>query len=338
MFTNSTELVKYVGGSTVIEAELMDDDAKGLPPVEEDSLKPDPKFVAEQIGYGKDEEQLVTLAADTLDPKDKLKKYAKLGKHALKLANRRKASLKAGSWNGVKDLKKVCDDCELLVKSRIAIKTVEFDKYIRMHLFIEAVRPMVANVDDMPYGQVYHNFLPMLEFDPEALTGEIRKGWIGFAACYVDRQLSKFPLSIAELNDAIDAEKAKIAAEKESRGKAKTPEEISAAAAKVADRKLRADKEAAQSKISDAISKALDTDHATPADVAEIAAKVLKLHNLEMPVVGGFDIENCTKNDVRMLAQGLQAAGKVSEMRVLRDTLDQMLKVIDNALITTKAG
>jgi hypothetical protein len=306
--------------------------------VDEDLLKADAKFNATQAEYAAEENDVVKLAASTLDPKDMLKKYAKLGREALKLANRRKASLPAGSWNGAKDFAKVCGDLELLVKSKIAIKHVEFDKYVRIHLWVEAVRPLVPNVEKLSYYQVFNKFLPTLEFDAEALTGEIRKGWIGFVGSIVERQVGDDPLSVKELDFAIDAEKAKIAAEKLAKGKAQTPAEIEATAAKAAESKKRQEKKAAMDKVSDSIDKGIEAGQFTPDEVADIASKVLKTHNLEMPKAGSFDAATCTMNDILMIAKSLATNGKFNEMRFLRDTLDKMIKINDNLLITTKAG
>jgi hypothetical protein len=304
---------------------------------EEFLLTKNAKFEEDQREYAKFENNLVVLAAETLDPKDKLKKYVKLGREALKLASRRKASLKAGSWNGAGDFKKVCDDLGLLVKSKIAIKEVEFDKYVRMCLWVDAVKPLVPNVETLSWGQVWNKFLPTLEFDPVELTGEIKKGWIGFLGCVVAQQVSDEPMSIKELDIAIEAEKEKIKKEKENRAKALTPDEIEAKAAKAAESKKRAEKNTAMSKVSDSIDKGLETGQFTPAEVAEIAEKVVKTHNLEMPK-SGFDAATCTMNDVLMIAKSLVTNGKFNEMRFLRDTLDKMIKINDNSLITTQAG
>jgi hypothetical protein len=301
-------------------------------------LTTDAKFVKSEAEFAKAEAEVVDLAVKTLDPKDMLKNYAKLGRAGLKLAERRKASLKAGSWNGKVDLKKVCDDLGVLIRSKVAIKTVEMDKYIRIDAWVEAMRPLVKNVERLSYFQVYNKFLPTIEFDAETLTGEIRKGWIGWLTQTVERQISGDPMPLKELDAAIAERKAAIEKERDAKRKPISAEEEADRAAKVAESKRRKEKDAAQTLISDSIDKAIETNNASPADVAEIAEKVLKSHNMAMPKLGSFDPETCTANDVKMLAKQLFTAGKISEMRLLRDTLDQMIKVVDNALVTSRVA
>ena len=124
--------------------------------------------------YRASEARVVDLAEATLDPKDMLKKYAKLGGEALKLAHKRKASLAAGAWNGKDDLNKVCSDLETLVKMRVAVKNVRMLVYIRVFLWLEAVKALVPNADKLSYHLVVNKFLPALQFDPADLTGEIK--------------------------------------------------------------------------------------------------------------------------------------------------------------------
>jgi hypothetical protein len=310
----------------------------GVDGIVETLLTRDEKFDAMVSEFEKAEDEVVALAVKTLDPKNMLKNYAALGRAGRKLAERRKASLKAGAWNGTIDVKKVCDDLAVKIRSKVPIKLVEMDKYIRIDLWVEAVRPLVPGVEKLSYYQVYNKFLPTLDFDVELLTGEIRKGWIGWVTSTVERQISSDPMSIKDLDASIAERKEQIVKERDAKRKPVTPEEEANNAAKALETKRRGEKNAAQSKISDAIDKALVSDNATPSDVAEIAEKVLKTHNMEMPKPGTFDAANCTANDVKMLARQLFTAGKITEMRLLRDTLDQMLKVVDNALVLSKAG
>ena len=105
---------------------------------------------------------MVDLAVATLDPKDMLKKYARLGKEAMDLAEKRKASLAAGAWNGKDDFEKVCSDLETLVRMRVAIKEVRMATYVRVYLWVEAVKALVPNVEKLSYFQVANKFLPTL--------------------------------------------------------------------------------------------------------------------------------------------------------------------------------
>ena len=105
-----------------------------------------------------------------------------------------------------------------------------------------------------------------------------------------------------------------------------------------AERKLRKEREDSLSKISDAIDKAILDEHADAKTVREVAAKVLKDHNLDPAGPGAFDAKTATVNDVLAIAKGLFEAGKVAEMRRLHETLGQMLKVIDTAMKTAAAA
>ena len=283
--------------------------------------------------YAATEDRVVELAISTLDPKDMLKKYAKLGGEAVKLAAKRKASLKSGSWNGAKDLAKVCDDLETLVKMRVAIKDVRMMVYMKVCLWVTAVKVLVPEVERLSYYQVVNKFLPTLEFDAEALTGEIRSGWIGWVTSTVTQQLGDEPMSMADLDAAIRGKNAEITREKTAK---RDPEKALEQEQKAAEAKVRSERKAGQSKISDAIDKALVADHANAADVVDIVGKVLRDHKIEMPPTG-FNAATATPNDVKMLARQLMTAGKYMEMVVLRDTLDAMIKIVDNARATAQS-
>ena len=151
--------------------------------------------------YQAEQDDVVQLAIATLDPKDMLKKYAKLGSAVAKLAKRRKASVKA--WNGAKDWAKVCTDLEEIVRMRVAIKEVKMDVYARVNLWLDAVRPVCPKVDKLSYYQVANKFLSTLQFDASELTGEIRKEWLTWVRLTVDKQLSDNPYSIKELDESI---------------------------------------------------------------------------------------------------------------------------------------
>jgi hypothetical protein len=282
--------------------------------------------------YKASEARVVDLAEATLDPRDMLKKYSRLGCEGAKLARKRKASLKPGAWNGKDDLNKVCSDLETLVKMRVAVKEVRMLVYIRTHLWVEAVKPLIPNVEKLSYHQVTQKFLPTLSFDQVEMTGEIRKDWIGFVRTTVERQLSEAPLSMAELDDAIKAHKAEI--EKASRAKV-TDEKQLDREQKAAESKIRKDRREAQAKVSESLDKAIGEGHADPKDVVEIVNAVLADHKLALPAkLVGFDPATCTVADCKTLASALAGAGKVAEMKVLRDTLDVMLKIIEHNMAT----
>jgi hypothetical protein len=286
--------------------------------------------------YHAEQDDVVQLAIATLDPKDMLKKYAKLGSAVAKLAKRRKASVKA--WNGAKDWAKVCTDLEDIVRMRVAIKEVKMDVYARVNLWLDAVRPVCPKVDKLSYYQVANKFLPTLQFDASELTGEIRKEWLTWVRLTVDKQLSDNPYSIKELDESIKERKAEIDDERKARDK-RTPEAIIAAEQKAANKKLIAERSTAQSKIAQSIGDAFADKTADVNDVAKIFMDVTEQAGLAMPSrLIGFDPENCTVDDCKTLAKALLAHGKLAEMVALRDTLDVMVKIAQNAMITSKTG
>ncbi len=332
-----TDIVPFQASPVVIEAEVVEEQAPGTSPDDQGNAFPGMTEAEKQTMAepGSADDELVSLAVATLDPKDMLRKYARLGAEALKRARRQKAAFKG--W-AKEDLTRLFGKLADLVRMRSAVKEVEFDKYVRIHLWIEAVKPLVPGVDKLSYHQVKNKFLPTLTFDPVELTGEIKKGWIGWLTATVERQIGDEPLTMKELDAAIAERADEIEREREAKRKPLTADEERARDDKAAEAKRRAEKNAAMSKISDAVDKAVGADTITPADVTTIVEKVLKYHGMEMPKSGAFDPESCTVNDVRMIAKQMFAAGKVTEMRALRDILDQMLKVVESAFAASKAG
>ena len=74
----------------------------------------------------------------------------------------------------------MCDDVETLVKMRVAVKDVRPSVYVRVYLWVDAVRSIVPNVDKFSYNTIANKLLPTLEFDPIELSGEIKKEWLTF--------------------------------------------------------------------------------------------------------------------------------------------------------------
>ena len=95
----------------------------------------------------------------------------------------------------------------------------------------------------------------------------------------------------------------------------------------------------AQQGIVDAIDGAVTNGHADTSDVLQIVEQVLKANNLSLPAkVVGFDPINCTVADCKMLAQAMIGAGKLAEAKVLRDTLDAMIKIAEHAMLNRAAS
>jgi hypothetical protein len=286
--------------------------------------------------YKASEAKVVELATATLDPKDMLKKYAKLGAEALKLAHKRKASLKAGSWNGKDDLNKVCSDLETLVKMRVAVRDVKMLVYIRVHLWVEAVKPINQNVDKLSFHVVVNKYLPTLQFDPVELTGEIKNEWLTFVRTSVETQLGDAPLTMSEVDSAIKEYKAELEAAKR---KTTSDEKQLERERKAEESKVRKDRRDAQTLIADSLDKAIVDGHAETQDVVEIVNKVLADHKMELPAkLAGFDPATCTAADCKVLVSAMANAGKVAEMKALHSQLDAMLKIIANSLTAANAA
>jgi hypothetical protein len=283
--------------------------------------------------YKASETKLVDLAISTLDPKDMLKKYAKMGKETIALANIRKESLAVGSWNGQKDFDKVCEDLETLVRMRVPIKDIRMSLYARVHLFVEAVKSLCPNIEKLSYFQVANKFVPTLSFDSTDLTGEIKKDWLTWVRVTVDQQLSDNPMSMRELDESIKSRKEEIERERAAKSK-RTPEQIIEAEQKAANRKMIAERQASQTKIANSVADALSESKADVNDVVKIVNDVVKQAGLEMPSrLVGFDPINCTVEDCKTLAKAMLAGGKLAEMVVLRNTLDVMIKIAQNSMV-----
>lgn len=337
--------------TTEVNAEVADEQAPGT-----SSDTPDNALSATEAeqkaidDYKATEAEVVDLAVATLDPKDMLKKHAKLGGATIKLALKRKASFKA--WER-QDFEKVCDDLATLVKMRVPIKDVRMSLFARIYLWVEAMKPLVPNVEKLSYFQVANKFVPTLQFDAVEMTGEIRKEWLTWVRVTVERQLSDDPLSMKDLDQSIKDRKEEIERERLARSK-RTPEEALEAELKAANRKKVQERQAAQTKVLDSITKALAEGHADPTDIADVFGKAVKDADVDMAKVVsklveaseqemprklvGFDPMACTVDDCKMLAKAMCAAGKLAEMKALRDTLDAMIKIAENAMIASKTA
>jgi len=287
-----------------------------------------------QAEYEAAQAKLVELAIATLDPKDMLKKYAKMGAEGLKLASKRKASFKA--W-AEQDYKKVCDQTEDLIRMRVPIKDIRIDTYVRIHLFVEAVRPLVPGVEKLSYYQVRNKFLHTLSFSAVELTGELKKEWLTWVRTTVEKQLGDNPLPMKELDAAIEERKKEIEAEAKARDK-RTPEQVDAAEQKAAARKLTAKRTAAQSKVSNAISDAITDKLADVNDIVAVVQQAVELAGQEVRRgIVVFDAKEIDIDECKQLVAVMANAGKYAEMKYLRDNLDRMIKMADNAMITRQA-
>jgi hypothetical protein len=275
--------------------------------------------------YRDAENDVVDTIVATIDPKDALKKYCKAGKQTLALAIRRLESLADGAWNGRKDFDKVCDDVATLVKMRVAVKDVRPSTYVRTHLWVEAVRAIVPNVDKLSYNTIANKLLPMLEFDPMTLTGEIRKEWLTFVRTTVERQLSSSPMTMDELDKSIDQCKADIELDRKRNSKLSAEQQLENEL-KAANKKKLAERSASQSKISQTVSDALIEGKADVNDVLAVVRQAIDLSKVEHTRgIVVIDADAITVDDCRDLTFVMCNAGKIVEMTYLRDQLSRML-------------
>jgi hypothetical protein len=288
--------------------------------------------------YRASEARVVELAIATIDPKDMLKKYARLGKEGKSLAEKRKASLKAGSWNGKEDFEKVCEDIETLVRMRVAIKEIRIAVYVRIYLWVEAVKALCPDVEKLSYYVVANKFLPTLQFDPVELTGEIRKEWLTWVRTTVERQLSDEPMSVKELDESIKERKEEIERERLARSK-RTPEQVLEAEQKAANRKKLAERSSAQSKVSNAVAEAISDGNADVNDIIAVVRQAVEKsdESVHRGIVV-FDAERISIDECKQLAATMCAAGKLAEMKYLRDNLDRMIKIAENAMVASKSA
>ena len=284
-----------------------------------------------QAEFKASEDKLVELAIATLDPKDMLKKYARLGGETIKHANRRKASFKA--W-AKQDFDKVCEQTEELIRMRVPIKDIRMSLYARVYLWIEAMKPLVPGVEKLSYFQVSHKFVTTtLEFSAVDLTGEIKKEWLTWVRTTVEQQLSDSPLSMKDLDESIKTRKEEIEIERKARDK-RSPEKVLAAEQQAAARKLTAQRSAAQSKVSNAVSDALTQKLADVNDIVATVRQAVELSGQEVRRgIVVFDVNAIDIQDCRDLVAVLSQAGKIAEMKFLRDNLDRQIKSAENALI-----
>jgi hypothetical protein len=247
------------------------------------------------------------------------------------------------------DYEKVCNDLNSLIRQRVAVKEVEMDRYVRIYLWVEAIKALVPNVEKLSYYQVRYKFLPTLQFDPVALTGEIRKEWLTWMRTTAERQVSDNPMSIKDLDASLEERKDEIERERIAR---KDPEKALQAELRAAEKKRIAEREAAQTKVLKSVTNALVEGNATESDIADVVGKAMKDRDMDIAKVitklvssseqemprglVGFDPVGCTIEDCRTLCQALFGAGKYAEMKFIRDNLDRMIKVAENAMITSK--
>ena len=275
--------------------------------------------------------KIVSLAVDTLDPKDMLRKYAKLGEAVLKHARWQKSKFPAYEKQ---DYERLCKNLGEQVRFMVPIKDIRMDVYVRVHAWVEAVKLIVPDVEKLSYHVVANVFLPTIKFDPVDLTAEFQDGWAVWTAEAVARQLGNDPLTLDGLKKSYAERAAEIKRERDDK---LSPEKLAERERKAVEQKALAERRSAQSKISDSIDKALEHGHANGLDLMQIVEKIAGERGVAVPTVG-FDPSTATKADCKMLASALWNAGKVVEMKYLRDQLDMMVKMFENSAVEAKTG
>lgn len=283
--------------------------------------------------YHSAETELVDLIVATVDPKDALKKYWKVGKSTHALAMRRLKSLADGAWNGRKDFDKVCDDVATLVKMRVAVKDVRPSVYVRVFLFVEACKSIVPNVHAISYHAIANKLLPTLQFDATTLTGEIKKEWLTFVRLTCENLLSDSPMTMGELDKAIDERTDEIERERKANSKLSAEQQLENER-KAANKKLVAERQAAQSRILKTVHDSLTDGQAEVNDVLCVVRQAIEASNVSHSRgIVVIDADHINADDCKSLAFTMCQAGKVAEMTYLRDTLTGMLASMASALI-----
>ena len=263
---------------------------------------------------------IVDLAVETLDHAGKLVAYAALGEAALDHALWQKFN--APVWADG-DYSRLCRRAEDEVRARVPIANVEMDVYIRLHAWVEAVRPMVPGVERLSFFQARNKFMTTLSWSRRDLSGEIKDGWVEFVRVHVARQVGDNPLSIKELDAAFAAHKALLARER-AIDAGQDPARLADQARRTAECKARVERKGSLDRIAESIDRALADGHVDGDGLMQVVAAVARDRKLTLPRVG-FDPAAATAEDAKLLAKAMWAAARTAEMKALRDQLDVLI-------------
>ena len=118
-----------------------------------------------------------------------------------------------GTWGDFDD---IMSELKKRIKIVVPITDPRPDDWVKAHLFVELVKPMVANVEGLSYYQVINKFVPAtLLFSKKELEAELREGWVDKVRELLERQLSANPMKMAELDLALEEHKAALKAAKD---------------------------------------------------------------------------------------------------------------------------
>lgn len=257
----------------------------------------------------------------------------RIGKEALGHAKWQKgnfAGYEAGDFDRL--MGRVADQVRLYVP----IKNIRLGDYVRVYEFTVQARELVGDaVDKMAYHVMLKFLVPnAFVFSKTGLEGEIKPEWANCVKELILAQTGDKPLSMTEFEDRVKAHADRLAAEKATKA---DPAKV---ALEAANQAIKAKTKAiglANEAVTTAVSDALAGQFLNGGQVLGIVETVAKAHGIDLPSMG-FDPMTCTVKDAKMLAQAMFGAGKLAEMKVLRDTLDIMVKQVENASITSKVG
>jgi hypothetical protein len=257
----------------------------------------------------------------------------RIGNEALGHAKWQKGNF-AGFESGDFDrlMNRIADEVRLYVP----IKNIEVGKYVLAFEFTVRARELVGDaIDKMPYHLMQRYLVPnAFAFSKTGLEGEIKPEWADFVKGIIAEQTGPKPLNVAEFQDRVKAHADRLAAEKAAKA------DPGKAALEAANKALKEKAKAvggANAAVTTAVSAALANQFLNGVQVLGIVETVAKAHGVDLPNMG-FDPMTCTVKDAKLLAQAMFGAGKIAEMKALRDTLDVLVKQAENAMIQSKVG
>jgi hypothetical protein len=208
------------------------------------------------------------------------------------------------------------------------------DEYVRVHAFVEVMRPLVGDaIDRLSYFQIRNKFAPnCMAFSKVTLEGELRPAWADWAKKFVAMQAGEEKLSIKALDSAI-ADQAKAIAD------AKNATKNPALVQEEERKKKLAESARKESKCRTDLTMAIDSalDGTLRAEqVVGILEKVATDRKITLPS-SGPNAATMTKDQADAFAKALFDAHNLTAMVALHQKLGQMLKTIREASLKADA-
>lgn len=250
-----------------------------------------------------------------------------IGKRAFEHAQWQKSNFPG--YKGT-DFDQLMKDIRQDVRLYVAIKpeSIRVDDWVRCHVLRELVRESLP--DGVAESFSLYEYLILcskaLTFDKKSVEGSLVEGWADLMiGVHQDRLTER--VSADEFQERVDANVKRLAAAKVVADPVKSAAE---AAAKSINKKAE-DFAKATTAVTTAVSHAIakgDLDAGNIMGIVEAVAKDLKK---PLPSQFGFDPASCTKEDCKVLASAMFAAGKYNEMKFLADRLGKMVAAMDKA-------